>query len=174
MEREETIQLLMVIQAAFPNYKPQDKSVTVNIWSTMLKDYKYDEVMQSLQRYIATDVSGFAPGIGAIIQGIAREKKQFLGELEAWSTVSKALRNGYYGAEEEFQKLDPLVQKAVGNPYNLRNWSQTDIESVENVIQSNFIKTYRTLVERAEKEESIPPAFRVGMKEQNLIGAQNG
>ena len=32
MTREETIKALMTIQAAYPNYKPPDKTVTVNTW----------------------------------------------------------------------------------------------------------------------------------------------
>ena len=67
MTREETVQLLMVIQSAFPNYKVPDKTTAVNTWFTMLHDYEYQLVMLSLHKYIATDTSGFAPSIGAIV-----------------------------------------------------------------------------------------------------------
>ncbi|MFW5646130.1 MAG: hypothetical protein ACOCMX_02420 [Acetivibrio ethanolgignens] len=43
------------------------------------------------------------------------------------------------------------MKKTVGSPSQLRNWSQTDSDSVENVIQSNFMRNYRTVVSR-EKE----------------------
>lgn len=39
-----------------------------------------------------------------------------LNELEAWSLVEKAIRNSIYNSQEEFSKLPPLVQKAVGSP----------------------------------------------------------
>ena len=67
MTRDETIELLMMVQAAFPNYKPQDKTVAVNTWFLMLADYPYQQVQMALKAYIATDTSGFAPSIGQII-----------------------------------------------------------------------------------------------------------
>ena len=57
----------MMVQAAFPNYKPPDKTVAVNTWFLMLSDYPYQQVQMALKAYIATDTSGFAPSIGQII-----------------------------------------------------------------------------------------------------------
>lgn len=76
--------------------------------------------------------------------------------MEAWSLVSKALRNGTYGAVEEFSRLPPTVQEAVGNPDNLRNWATSDYKAIETVIQSNFIKTYRSVTSRAEEIKRVP------------------
>lgn len=157
MTREETIKLLMVIQSAYPNFKPPDKTVAVDTWYTILKDMDYNVVQMGLRAYITSDTSGFAPSIGQLINTIYTiQDPQELNEMEAWALVSKALRNGYYGAVEEFFKLPPLVQKAVGTPDNLRNWSQTNTESVENVIQSNFMRSYRTVVKREEEIKKMP------------------
>lgn len=157
MTREETIKALMTIQAAYPNYKPPDKTVTVNTWHMMLEEYTYEQVISAIKAYISTDNTGFAPCIGQIIDKIqVITTPQELNEMEAWALVSKALRNGYYGAQEEFDKLPPNVQKAVGSPDNLRNWSQTDSGSVENVIQSNFMRSYRTIVARQAEVAKMP------------------
>lgn len=157
MTRDETIKLLMVIQSAYPNFKPPDKTVAVDTWYTMLKDMDYNVVQMGLRAYITSDTSGFAPSIGQLINTIyLTQNPQELNEMEAWALVSKALRNGYYGAVEEFNKLPPLVQKAVGSPDNLRNWSQTNTESVENVIQSNFMRSYRAVVKREEEIKKMP------------------
>lgn len=157
MTRTETIKLLMVIQSAYPNFKPPDKTVAVDAWYTMLKDMDCNVVQMGLRAYITSDTSGFAPSIGQLINTIyLTQNPQELNEMEAWALVSKALRNGYYGAAEEFNKLPPLVQKAVGSPDNLRNWSQTNTESVENVIQSNFMRSYRAVVKREEEIKKMP------------------
>lgn len=157
MTRDETIKLLMVIQSAYPNFKPPDKTVAVDTWYTMLRDMDYNVVQMGLRAYITSDTSGFAPSIGQLINTIyLTQNPQELNEMEAWVLVSKALRNGYYGAVEEFDNLPPLVQKAVGTPDNLRNWSQTNTESVENVIQSNFMRSYRTVVKREEEIKKMP------------------
>lgn len=157
MTRDETIELLMMIQAAFPNYKPPDKTVAVNTWFLMLADYPYHQVQMALKAHIATDTSGFAPSIGQIIdkmQMINRHAEH--NEMEAWSLVSKALRNGNYKSREEFEKLPDLVKEAVGSPENIHNWAQADINSIESVIQSNFIKSYRLVVNRQKEIQKLP------------------
>lgn len=168
MTRDESIKVLMMIQAAYPNYHPQDKTVAVDTWQTLLEDYSYQQVSSGLKAYIVADRNGFPPSPGQVI-----DKIQFLGkprelnDLEAWAMVSRALRNGYYGAEMEFQKLPPLVQKAVGSPENLRNWAQTDTQSVENVIQSNFIKAYRTVLARESEIAKMPGELLAMITETN-------
>lgn len=168
MTRDETIKLLMVIQSAYPNFKPPDKTVAVDTWYTMLKDMDYNVVQMGLRAYITSDTSGFAPSIGQLINTIYTiQNPQELNEMEAWFLVSRALRNGYYGAVEEFNKLPPLVQKAVGNPDNLRNWAQTDSESIENVVQSNFMRTYRTVVNRTKEYQKMPKDIQALIESTN-------
>lgn len=180
MTRDETIKLLMVIQAAYPNFKPPDKTVAVDTWYTMLKDMDYNVVQMGLRAYITSDTSGFAPSIGQLINTIyLTQNPQELNEMEAWFLVSRAIRNGYYGAVEEFNKLPPLVQKAVGSPDNLRNWALTDSKSIENVVQSNFMRTYRTVVNRAKEYQKMPKDIKALIENTNRnsylvqIGSKN-
>ena len=112
----------MTIQTFYPNYQVENKEFTINAWYAIIGDCDYKPMEKALQAYITTDTSGFAPSIGQLLDKLhIIQNPQELNEMEAWSLVSKALRNGYYGAVEEFNKLPPLVQKAVGSPDNLRN-----------------------------------------------------
>lgn len=175
MQRKDVVKVLMMIQAAYPNYKPQDKTIAVNTWYMMLKDYEKEVVEAALKIYIASDTSGFAPAIGQLIDKIKSvTSPNELNGMEAWSLVSNALRNGYYGAEQEFEKLPVTVQKAVGSPDNLRNWSQSDSKSIETVIQSNFMRTYETELKRQNEELKIPADVRqlissISVGKQRLI-----
>lgn len=180
MTKEQVGKLLITIQAYYPNYNPPDKKIAINAWYVMLAEYPEDLVLQALRACIATNTSGFAPDVGQIMSKIQTiSQPQELNEMEAWSLVSKALRNGYYGAIEEFNKLPPLVQKAVGSPDNLRNWAQTDSESIENVVQSNFMRTYRTVVNRAKEYQKMPKDIQALIESTNRssysaqIGAKN-
>ena len=166
MTREECKKLLRIIVDSYPNYKPGNIAETVDVWTYMLSDYKYQDIAVALKAYILTDTSGFAPSIGQLVQMLNKAKEpEQLNELEAWALVSKALRKATYYAEEEFNKLPPLVQKAVGDPSQLKNWSQSDMKSVETVIQSNFLKTYRTITKREQELQAIPENVR------KLLGA---
>lgn len=156
MNREETKKIIRIMCASYPNYKPADISETIDIWTSMLSDYSYEHIALALKSYIATSTSGFAPSIGDIIQKAnSFTNTTELNELEAWALVSKALSNGYYGADKEFEKLPPLVQKAVGSPANIREWAQLDFKSLS-VIQSNFERVYSATVKREEEYARLP------------------
>ena len=174
MTRDEIKEMLMVIQAAYPNYKPQDKTVAVNTWYMMLKDYEKEVVEAALKIYIASDTSGFAPAIGQLIDKINTvTAPPELNSMTAWGLVSKALSNGLNGAEKEFEKLPPTVKKAVGSPENLRHWAMSDVRSVETVIQSNFIRSYEAEVRRKNEAAKTPPDVRAlidKISNQKLLG----
>ena len=175
MTREETVKIIRIICGSFPNFKPSDLSETVDIWNMMLDEYTYNQIAGALKSYILADSTGFAPSIGQLIAKVKTiEEPAQLNESEAWGLVSKAIRNGYYGAVEEFSKLPPLVQKAVGTPDNLRNWSQTNLESVETVIQSNFLRAYRVEAQRAAEISKMPSDVKTMIEDtfQNSYSAQ--
>lgn len=170
----------MTIQTFYPNYQVENKEFTINAWYSIIGDCDYKPMEKALRAYITTDTSGFAPSIGQLINKLHEvQSPQELNEMEAWLLVSKALRNGTYGAVEEFNKLPPLVQKAVGSPDNLRNWAQTDSESIENVVQSNFMRTYRTVVNRAKEYQKMPKDIQALIESTNRssysaqIGSKN-
>ena len=157
MTEGEAKKLFAVMTVAYPNYRIDDIEYTAKIWADFLGGYSYEQANMALRAYITTDTSGFAPNIGQLLDKLhAIQNPQELNEMEAWSLVSKALRNGYYGAAEEFNNLPPLVQKAVGSPDNLRNWSQTDVKAIETVIQSNFIRSYVAIVKREYEIKKMP------------------
>lgn len=168
MTEKEVKQLLAMTQAVYPNYNPPSREAAVNAWLMCLSQYDNNVVMAAFKAYITTDTSGFAPSIGQLLDKLHTiQSPQELNEMEAWSLVSKALRNGYYGAVEEFNKLPPLVQKAVGSPDNLRNWSQTDTNSIENVVQSNFMRSYRLVVNRENEIKKMPADVRTLIENVN-------
>lgn len=154
----------------YPNYKPNNLSETVDVWNMMLENYSYEQVSVALKAYINSDISGFAPSIGQLIGKIQTiSQPQELDGMTAWGLVSKALRNGTYGAVEEFNKLPPLVKQAVGLPDNLKNWATSDYQTIETVIQSNFLRTYETVVKRANEINRMPGDIKSLIEKMNAI-----
>lgn len=160
MTREETVKIIRIICDSYPNYKPNNLSETVDVWCMMLSDYNYEQVSVALKAYILSDTSGFAPAIGQLVGKIKTiSQPQELNEMEAWSLVSRAIRNSTYNSVEEFAKLPPMVQKAVGLPNQLRTWAM-DENYNEQVASSNFIKCYRTEVARSQELSKMPSDVR--------------
>ena len=160
MTEKEVRQLLAMTQAVYPNYNPPSREAAVNAWLMCLSEYDNNVVMAAFKAYMTTNTSGFAPAPGQLIEILQTlTQPSELNELEAWSIVRKALRNCGYNAEQEFAKLPTVVQKAVGTPQQLKIWA-CDSEFNENVVSSNFIKTYRTEVKRATELNKMPNDVR--------------
>lgn len=179
MTRDETINILMSIQAAYPSFKVPDKTVAVNTWYSLLRDYEYSQVSAALKKYIQTNKSSFAPSIGQIIDEISdiySENEE--NEMEAWILVQKAIRNSTYHADEEFAKLPEIVQKAVSHPRQLQEWAM--MENIDgrawNVMQSNFMRTYRSEVEKEKNMRKLSPDLLnlISQKNKEKIGYEQG
>lgn len=174
MTKEEVQMLLAMTQATYPNYKPLDKMAAVNAWFLCLGEYDNNVVMAAFKAYMTTNTSGFAPVPGQLIEILqSLTQPQELNELEAWSLVRQALKDCNYNSEQEFAKLPTVVQKTVGTPQQLRIWA-SDTEFNENVVSSNFIKTYRTEVKRAAELNKMPAEIRklIEMVNTNSASAQ--
>lgn len=166
MTRDETINILMSVQAAYPNFRVPDKTIAVNTWYSLLEEYTYEQVNSAVKRYIQTNKSGFAPSIGQIIDQICvMYSNNDANEIAAWGVVLKALRNSTYHSEEEFNKLPLAIQKAVSSPGQLREWAT--MENLDgtglNVIQSNFMRTYRLEIEREKELRRTNPMALQGL-----------
>lgn len=168
MTRKETVKIIRIMCDCYPNYKPNNLSETVDVWQMMLDEYSYNQVSIALKAYVTSDTSGFAPSVGEIAAKIQLvSQPQELDGMTAWGLVSKALRNGTYGAVEEFNKLPPLVRQAVGMPDNLKNWATSDYQTIETVIQSNFLRTYEVVVKRANEINRMPDNIKSLIKKTN-------
>jgi hypothetical protein len=160
MTKTEVKKVIAVMMATYPNYKPINVDIVVEVWTDMLGRYTYEQVNMALKAYILSDISGFAPSIGQIVEKlqlfIGNEE---LNEMAAWGLVLKAMRNSIYHSEEEFAKLPPVVQKAVVSPGQLREWAMAeDVDGTwMNVTQSNFMRTYRAELSQEKTLEKLPP-----------------
>lgn len=158
MTFDESKKILFTINVTYPNFRPQaDPDDVAKVWAAMLQEYPYGIVSAALKAFIKSDSGGFAPTIGQIVQLIEKRKDDAeMNAEEAWSLVRKAIGRGGYNAEEEYDKLPALVQKAIGSPGNIHELSQTDTGTVESVEKSHFIRTYNTLMDREMQRRKIP------------------
>ena len=160
MTREETVKIIRIMCDSYPNYKPNNLSEMVDVWCMMLEEYTYEQISVALKVYILSDESGFAPSIGQLVGKIhSISSPRELNEMEAWTLVSNAIRNSGYNSVEEFSKLPPIVQKAVGLPGQLRIWA-LDENYNENVVMSQFMRSYRIETSRKNELQKLPSEAR--------------
>ena len=157
MTREETQELLLAINSLYPNFKPEDKTITVNSWHWALEEYPAVAVKAALQIYVKTSTTGFAPSVSQLIAAMYKpSENEQLSEGEAWNLVKRAIQDGNYHAEERYAELPEPIQKAIGSANMIQQWSQTDSDEVNTVIMSNFQRSYKIICERERFDNKIP------------------
>ena len=170
MSREEVLQMLSILKAAYPHsfqkLGKRDAESLANLWERQFADEDPRAVSAAIDSLIATRTVGYSPTIGEIKEQLHRLRNQDqLSEVDAWVLVERACRNGLHHAQEEFDKLPPDVQAAVGGPEQLTAWARMDSETVNSVIASNFRKSYATAQERAKHNAMLPPNVRAMLSE---------
>ena len=159
MTRDEVKEIIMIMTYTYPNYKPADITATVDTWTAILSSYQFEHIRAALHSYILSDTKGFAPTPGQLIDKIPVQSFDMT-EMEAWGMVNKALSNSSYHAKEEFDKLPLVVQKTLGRFEVLQEWAGMEIDTVQSVIQSNFIRNYRTVLQREKERNKLPTRLR--------------
>ena len=163
MTDKEVAQLVYVVKATYPksfeHFSNEDFANLIRGWKMTLEDYSYMQAAAGLKTYFKSDTKGFPPSPGQVvdcIHKIIKPQSDELTGLEAWALVRRAISNSIYNAETEFDRLPKAVQRAIGSPANLREMASLDIEQVETVEQSHFIRNYEAMVKRLAEDAKMP------------------
>ena len=175
MTIDESKNILRIITAAYPNaYKGEPRKLkdAITVWAVIFKDVPYPLVEGALYTYMNDDKE-FPPSPGQVKSILYRMKNQNeLSEGDAWNMVRRALSNGLYGAQEEFDKLPRDVQKAIGSPQWIYAVA-SDEDANMSVESSNFYKRYRQVLANKREMECMPPAVRKLLEELADGNAEN-
>lgn len=151
--------LVKAMKAMYADPKFIADSTAYEMWYSLIGYMNYQTASEALQAHLRTSTR--LPAVADFVKYASQKSNpQALNAEEAWALVTKALRNGLYGAEEEYAKLPPAIQKAVGSPINLREWAQLEKDDVQGVQKSHFVRAYRTEMERAEQDRLLPLGLR--------------
>lgn len=168
MTRDDTIDLLSILKAAYPNFyrdmTRKDADHVISLWSEMFKDEPVELVGLAVKRHIATDTKGFPPHIGAIKDAIGKiQQPEEMTEIEAWNMVRKAIRIHSWDAKEQFDKLPTVLQRLVGSPNQLMEWGQMDADVVASVVASNFQRSYKARAAHEREFLALPSEVKEAM-----------
>lgn len=167
MEREEFKILVKGMKAVYANPTFIPDQDAFNVWYELLKDIPYKLAEIAIQKHMLTEK--FPPTI-ADIRTKATEivDVEEISELAAWSMVYKAICNSGYNSVEEYEKLPPIVQKAVGDPANLREWASMDEKMISSV-RARFIDSFKIAEKRMKDDAKLPNHIKAlidGMRQE--------
>ena len=161
MTRQETKDLMAILKAAYPNFykdiSKEEAKAAVDLWATIFSDTPAKLVIEAVKSLIC--MLKYPPTIADVKEKVAMiTQPQEMTEMEAWERVKRAI--SYYHATEAFANLPPILQKIVGSPNTLREWAVMDIATVNSVIQSNFMRSYKARVAKEREYAMLPESTK--------------
>lgn len=162
MTREEVTQMLSLLKVTYPAFyskmKRDDLILIVDLWSDMFRDDDVNIVKYALKELIATH-SGYPPDIAAVKNKMKELCSSATGEAtdeDLWLLLKRAVSNGLYGAEQEFEKLPAVLKRYVGTPSTLTEMALIDTDTFNTVTHGQFLKQIKVIKEREEYSQNIP------------------
>ena len=174
----EATKILRYISIAYPSYKPQyDEDMmsdALALWCDAFKDIPGSVVLGAVKSFVKNGTNKYAPSVGEIQEII----DQAVGNTEtpiaeAWNMVLLAIRNGTYGADDEYAKLPEDVQEAIGGSHYLHELALS--EDVNwGVEKSLFERNIKIARERRKNVDNLPNSVKEQIEQlkQNLNSGQ--
>ena len=163
MNIRETEIILGMMKTAYPsfykNIATKEAQDAVKLWATMFESDPVNIVLEAIKGMIC--VLRYPPTIADVKEKIYQIVNSIKDtELEAWGLVLSAIENANYYADECFNNLPPMIRKIIGSPNQLREWAMMDSETVNSVIQSNFMRSYTARSRQDENYRMMPESTR--------------
>jgi len=169
LNNNEVAILLARMSVSYPSFKVDEsmKEYMIAEWTNDLKNYEPKIIFAAFEAYKKTNRTGFAPAVGQIL-AFVDDIQTTDTAAEAWAKVRKAISRASYYSQEEFDKLPPLVQRAVGSPQQLITWAR-DEDYNEGVESSNFKKVYAQLQSRENNIEKMNMSLGIEQRNEQLL-----
>ena len=177
MTKRETVGVMAMLQTAYPAFyakqTDQQRMEAAALWYELFRDDDAGLVGAAVKSLIVGG-GAFPPSIGEIkgkMHDLTHE--QALSETEAWALVSKACANGIYGYAAEYAALPAEVQTAVGSANQLREWALMDADTLQSVVASNFMRSFKTVCQRERETALLPDSVKAvigGIADKMMLG----
>lgn len=173
MDKFETTSILAVLKAAYPKFyqglSREEANSIVNLWAEMFADDPAEIVATAVKAMIASRNSNFPPNIGEVKEQIRKlTTPDSMTEQEAWSKIYKAIVNAGYDSKAEFDKLPKSLQRLVGSPQQLFEWSMMDVTTVQSVVASNVMRSFRAIQAQEQEQAKLPQSVKRFLQDAKL------
>lgn len=161
----------MIVAMIETNWQPfKSTKPAIELWASVFEHDPYELVKTAVMMLIQTDPSEFRPTVAKVrrkMHDIIYGNR--ITETEAWLTVKNSLSEAQEspetlkGAKSAWKKLPEDIRKLV-TPRELLEWNSVPFETLDTVIQSNFMRSYRDVRDRRYEKETISLAVSEDVK----------
>jgi len=156
LRKTETVQLLAVVNAAFPNM--QVTEVMVSLWHELLKDLDFKIAKLAVKKLILE--SPFSPTIADVRKRaieIMTPPENRINASEAWGEVMDAIQYiGYYRQKDALESMSPITAKVI----KYMGWQEICLSERPDVVRGQFLKMYEIVANRERQDRLLPAAMK--------------
>ena len=166
MTKSETLKIVNVLMSYYPDtfkgLTDEQTTTFINIWQQSFADNTYKEVQAAVLDHIQSSTDSFMPKIGRIKEIINEYRfADVPNEMEAFEILLKARKqyNIYQSPHkgDAYDTLPDAIKRAIGSREGFVSIGKLNTESAQyGVEKSNFMRIYKTELERAKKDASRP------------------
>ena len=165
MTREETKMIIKMLSSVYINEfsKLTEEKVLqmIDVWTMLLEDEDANKIATVTKTYLKSNPNAFMP-TPAMLINMAYEMfaPKGMTEQEAWNVVYKAICNSGYNSQSEYDKL-PLELKQLCNPSQLREWASMDKDTLNSVVASNFMRSFKVREKQRMDYDKLPTETKI-------------
>lgn len=171
MNRKEILSMLSILKSAYPNFyrniTKQEAEQTVNLYEEMFKDYDSRIVLIAVKELINS--YEYPPTIATIknkIYSLSNINEET--DLDLWERLLKAIKNGTYGSEKEFELLPQIIKDYLKSPYQLQELASMNSDDIHSVVKGQFLREIKILKERKKEIDKLSPEMKTLLTGDNL------
>lgn len=161
MTREETIGILSILKASYPNFYKEltkkDAETTINLYAEMFSNTEANLVATAIKELIQHQ--SYPPTIADIKNKIDELTQPYEEtEVELWEIYKKIIQSGYYGDRTEFDALPEAIKSYLGNnPNRINELGMMESSTFNSVEKGIFLKQIKVIKERAKNIRMMLP-----------------
>ena len=161
MTREETIGILSILKASYPNFYKEltkkDAETTINLYAEMFSNTEANLVATAIKELIQHQ--SYPPTIADIKNKIDELTQPYEEtEVELWEIYKKIIQSGYYGDRTEFDALPEAIKSYLGNnPNRINELGMMESSTFNSVEKGIFLKQIKVIKERAKSIRMMLP-----------------
>lgn len=149
-------------------------NVEMEVWFRLLSDLPGEVAIEAANVYMATKTFPPKPAdIREIAVGIMQKSDGGLTSAEAFALYWKAVSNGIYGAQKEYDALPEIVQRASGGVGAIQA-AAMDENTNYDVEKALFEKRFNQIKTQMDEEAKLPESVRQAIEgiSQKLLGVE--
>ena len=164
MTREETIGILSILKASYPNsYKEltkKDAETAINLYAEMFSNTETNLVATAIKELIQHQ--SYPPTIADIKNKIYElTNPDDLNSSDLWEIYKKTIQKGYYGNISEFEELPDSIKIYLGNnPGRINEIGMMESNTLNTVEKGIFMRQIEAIKDRVKSQKMMLPETR--------------